>query len=217
MTHRLVKELEKIKKRILLLASMIEERVRMAGQAVEKMNSELVNKIIKTDYEIDEMEVEIEEECLKILALYQPVAADLRFLIAVIKINNELERIGDEAVNIAQRVKTIIKKGISDYSFDYTDMFAKAQIMLKKSLDSLVNLDIDLSLKVRLMDDDVDALRIEAYNAVKEVIIKHPEQIDGLINMFLISRHIERIADHSTNIAEEVVYMIQGEIIRHEE
>jgi phosphate transport system protein len=209
------RELEKIKKQILSLGAMVEERVRMALNAVDANDAELAHKIIKTDYEIDEMEVEIEEECLKVLALHQPVAVDLRFLIAVIKINNDLERIGDQAVNIAERVDVIAKRDLSDLFFDYSAMGEKAQNMLKTSLDALVNMDYDLAFNVVMMDDEVDHIKSEAYDRIKQAMSKHPDKIGYLINLLLISRHIERIADHATNIAEEVIYMIEGEIIRH--
>ena len=150
MTKHFQRELEKIKKKILSLGAMVEERVRMAIQAIEEFDGEIAKKIILSDHEIDEMEVEVEEECLKVMALHQPVAVDLRFLVAVIKINNDLERIGDQAVNIAQRVKTITKKERFDFVFDYSVMAEKAEAMLKMSLDALVNLDDDLALKVLL-------------------------------------------------------------------
>ena len=123
------RELEKIKNQILSLGALAEESVRMALKAVDTNDAGLAQQIINTDYEIDEMEVEIEEECLKVLALHQPVAVDLRFLIAVIKINNDLERIGDQAVNIAERVDAIAKRDLSDLFFDYTSMDEKAQNM----------------------------------------------------------------------------------------
>ena len=209
------RELEKIKKQILSLGAMVEERVRMALQAVETNDGDLAQKIIKTDYEIDETEVEIEEECLKVLALHQPVAVDLRFLIAVIKINNDLERIGDQAVNIAERVDVIAKRDLSDFFFDYSSMGEKAQRMLKMSLDSLVNMDYDQAFDVVMMDDSVDEIKSDAYDRIKKAMSEHPDKIGYLINLLLISRHIERLADHTTNIAEEVIYMIEGEIIRH--
>ena len=209
------RELEKIKKQILSLGALVEDRVRMALNAVDDNDAELAHEIIKADYEIDEMEVEIEEECLKVLALHQPVAVDLRFLIAVIKINNDLERIGDQAVNIAERVDVIAKRDLSDFFFDYTAMGEKAEKMLKMSLDALVNMDYDLAFKVVLMDDEVDRIKREAYDRIKQAMSEHPDKIGYLINLLLISRHIERLADHTTNIAEEVIYMIEGEIIRH--
>ncbi len=215
MTKHFQRELEKIKKKILSLGAMVEERVRMAIQAIEEFDGEIAKKIILSDHEIDEMEVEVEEECLKVMALHQPVAVDLRFLVAVIKINNDLERIGDQAVNIAQRVNTITKKERSDFVFDYSLMAEKAEAMLRMSLDALVNLDDDLAFKVLLLDDEVDAINKEAYNLIKRAISENPDNVSYLINLLLISRHLERLADHATNIAEEVIYMIEGEIVRH--
>ena len=209
------RELEKIKKKILSLGAMVEERVRIALQAVEANDADLARRIIKTDYEIDETEVEIEEECLKVLALHQPVAVDLRFLIAVIKINNDLERIGDQAVNIAERVGVTAKSDQLEFFFDYSTMGEKVQTMLKMSLDALVNMDYDLAFSVVMMDDEVDAIKAEAYDRVKLAMGEHPDKIGYLINLFLISRHLERLADHATNIAEEVIYLIEGEIVRH--
>ncbi len=215
MTKHFHRELEKIKQRILALGALVEERVQMARTAVDEKDAALAEKIIKNDFEIDEMEVEVEEECLKVLALHQPVAVDLRFLIAVIKINNDLERIGDQAVNIAQRVLTIAKQDIENFVFDYSVMSEKAQVMLKMSLDSLVNLDIDLALKVCTMDDEVDELKDLAYDRIKQAMKSDPNHLGYYINLLLISRHVERLADHSTNIAEEVIYLIEGDIVRH--
>jgi phosphate transport system protein len=161
------------------------------------------------------MEVEVEEECLKVLALHQPVAVDLRFLVAVIKINNDLERIGDQAVNIAQRVRVIAKQDHHEFIFDYAPMAEQVEAMLKMSLDALVNMDVDLALKVVTLDDAVDKIQKDAYDKTKMAMSRHPEDVRYLINLLLISRHLERMADHATNIAEEVIYMIEGEIIRH--
>lgn len=209
------RELENIKKLILSLGAIVEERVRMATKAIEDNDAELAQQIIKSDYEIDEMEVDIEEECLKVLALHQPVAIDLRFIIAVIKINNELERIGDQAVNIAERVGVTAKSEQLEMFFDYSAMGEKAQRMLKMSLDALVKMDYDEAFNVVMMDDEVDALKEQAYDRVKRAMGEHPDKIGYLINLFLISRHLERLADHTTNIAEEVIYLIEGEIVRH--
>ena len=215
MTRHFQKELIKIKKMILSLGAAVEERVQMAKAAIDNRDAQLARKIIKQDFEIDEMEVEVEEECLKVMALHQPVAVDLRFLIAVIKINNDLERIGDQAVNIAERVVFITKQNPPDFVFDYSTMAEKAQIMLKMSLDALVNMDVDLALKVCLLDDEVDDIKVIAYNKIKDVMAQDVENLGYYINLLLISRHLERLADHATNIAEEVIYMIEGEIVRH--
>ena len=215
MPVRLQKELQKLKKRILSLGAMVEERVRMAIKAVETRDEKLAKRIIEMDREIDEIEVEIEEECLKILALHQPVAVDLRFIAAVIKINNDLERIGDQAVNIAERVVSIARRPQVTVPFDYKLMAEKTETMLKESLDALVNLDADLAHKVCLKDDEVDDINREIYDKVKEAIRSHPDRVGYMINLLLVSRHLERIADLTTNIAEEVIYLIEGEISRH--
>jgi phosphate transport system protein len=209
------KELENIKKRIFALGAMVEERVQMAIKAIDTNDADLAQEIIKKDYEIDEIEVEVEEECLKVLALHQPMAIDLRFIVAVIKINAELERIGDQAVNIAERVDVTAKREQLDFYFDYSSMGEKAQAMLKMSLDALIQLDYDLAFKVVIMDDEVDKIKNEAYDKIKKAMGENPDKIGYLINLLLISRHLERLADHATNIAEEVVYLVEGEIIRH--
>jgi phosphate transport system protein len=215
MTKHFRKELEKIKKQLLTLGFMVEELVQMAVQAVENNDTELAQKIIRKDFDIDEKEVEIEEECLKILALHQPVAIDLRFLIAVIKINNDLERIGDQAVNIAERVGVTAKSEQMDFFFDYSSMGEKVLTMLKMSLDALINMNDDVAWQVVHLDDEVDQIQKEAYDRIKSAMGEHPDKIGFLINLLLISRHLERMADHTTNIAEEVIYLIEGEIVRH--
>ncbi|MFH1152904.1 MAG: phosphate signaling complex protein PhoU [Pseudomonadota bacterium] len=217
MAGNLQKEVDKIKKDILCLGAMVEDRFRKATSAVLTNDISLAQWLIDSDIEIDDLEVEVEEECLKILALYQPVAIDLRFLIAVIKINNDLERVADEAVNIAQRIKAISGRNLGDYRFDYTEMTEKAAVMLKTSLDALVQMDSELAQTVRRMDKVVNAMRDEAYDAMKNAINKTPEQAGRIVNRYLISRHLERIGDHATNIAEEVIHMIEGKIVRHDD
>jgi len=215
MTKHFVRELEKLKKKILSLGALVEERVYMTIKAIESRDPDLATQIIRSDHEIDETEVEIEEECLKILALYQPLAIDLRFIVAVIKINNDLERIGDEAVNIAERIQSMAKYQNISFHFDYTEMAEIAAAMLKQSLDALVNLDIDTAFRVITMDDKVDNIQSNAYKQIKQAMREHPKEMTFLLNLYLISRHLERVADHATNIAEEVIYLIEGEIIRH--
>jgi len=215
MPKRLQKDIEKIKKMVLSVGAMVEERLRMSIKAIETWDAGLAEEIIRRDYEIDELEIEVEEECLKILALHQPVAVDLRFLIATIKINSELERIGDEAVNIANRVRNISKRRKLELSFDFSTMAEKAATMLRLSLDALVNLDLDLAFKVLTLDDEVDLMHREIYDRIKEVMSQNPDYVGYLINLYTTSRHLERVGDHSTNIAEEVIYLIEGEIIRH--
>jgi len=215
MTLHFERELEGLKKRILSLGAMVEERVRMAIKAMETRDRKLAKKVIDADDEVDQMEVDVEEECLKILALYQPVAIDLRFIVAVIKINNDLERIGDIAVNIAERAAFLATQIKVDIPFDFAGMAEKTQLMLKKSLDSLVNMDSNLAWEVGAADDEVDAINRDMYLQVQEGIRKDIDRMECLIHLLQVSRHLERIADHATNIAEDVIYMISGEIVRH--
>ena len=215
MPVHLQKELGRLKKQILGLGAMVEERVRMATRAMEQRDATTAERILATDYEIDEREVEVEEECLKILALHQPVAVDLRFITAVVKINNDLERIGDEAVNIARCVAIISRKDPVDALPEFGPMSEKTQAMLESSLDALVNLDLDVAFRVLTLDDEVDHINSRIYDQVKDQIRRTPDRVGTLINLMLISRYLERIADHATNIAEEVIYMIEGEIVRH--
>lgn len=215
MKRHLQVELEKLKKRILLMAGMAEESVQNAVKALKSRDPDLAERTIEGDQAINELEVEIEEECLKIMALHQPVAVDLRFIAAVIKINNDLERVGDMAVNIAERVLIVAKTPPVSLAFDFDAMAAKVEGMLKMSLDSLVNGDVDMAYKVGFMDDAVDTMNHRCYDLVKEAVEREPDRANCLINLLLVSRHLERIADHATNIAEEVIYMIEGEIHRH--
>ena len=215
MSRHLQIELENLKKKLLALAAIIETAVRDATLSIEKRDSELAQKIIDDDINIDHTEVEIEEDCLKVLALHQPVAVDLRFIVAVLKINNDLERIGDLAVNIAERAVFLAGQSKVNISIDLVDMAHNAQSMLKKSIDALINHDAELAHKVCASDDIVDQMNRQMYLKVQEAIVKNPEQISSLIHLLSASRHLERIADHTTNIAEDVIYMIEGQIIRH--
>ncbi len=214
MTGHLPNQIDKLKKEILALGAMVEDRFQKAIFAIQTEDLELSQKIIDTDFEIDEREIEIEEECLKILALYQPVAMDLRFIVAVIKINNDLERIADYASNISIRFKTSFNYH-RKFKYDYTAMADQAAKMLEMSLDALVHMDVDMAYKIRDMDEEVNAMRNDAYASMKKDIRTHPEMVGEIINMYLISRHLERIGDHTKNIAEEVIYLIEGDIIRH--
>ncbi|MDO3377733.1 phosphate signaling complex protein PhoU [Geoalkalibacter halelectricus] len=216
MTLLMLRELDKVKKGLLELCAMVEDSVAKAIQSVERMDVELAREVIAGDDDIDAREVELDEECFKIIALYQPVAVDLRFLVAVMKFNNDLERIADLAANIAERAVALAEiSGVAAAPFDFSEMAHKAQGMLKKSLDALVNLDVDTARRVICMDDEVDALHSNNFQLVKDEIRRRPEHIDALLQYVTVSRHVERIADLSTNIAEEVIYIVEGDIVRH--
>jgi phosphate transport system protein len=216
MSVHLIREITGLKKLILALSALVEENVRQAVRAVAQRDAALAQSVIDGDNLVDQQEVAIEEECLKILALHQPVAHDLRFLVAVLKLNHALERIGDLAVNIAKRAKFLAEQPRLDVPIDFTAIAEKAQAMLHKSLDALINMDINLARQVGVADDEVDALNRETYNHVKSLLRKYPDHIETLIALLNVSRHLERIADHASSIAEDVIYLLEGKIVRHE-
>lgn len=216
MAHQLTfhREIDKVKKKFMILGSMVEDRLQKASLAVQNRDPELLQEIISSDWEIDEMEIEVEEECLKILALHQPVASDLRLLVAIIKINNELERIADNAVNIAKRVQTISKDSSLVFTIDYQPMFGTVLRMFKLSLDSLIMEDAELARRIFLEDEAVNQLRNQAYKDVTQELNKEPGHAKCLVNLYLLARHLERMGDRIKNIAEEVIYLIEGKIVR---
>lgn len=216
MSQHLQKEIEDLKKKILSLSADVEECVKNAVHAVEARDRLLAARVIEGDISVDHAEVAIEEECLKLLALHQPVAIDLRFIICVIKMNNDLERIADLAVNIAERAAFLATRDPVAIPFDFPTMSAKTEEMLRHSLEALINLDAALARRVCAADDDIDTINREMYALVREGILGHPEHIESYIHLLAVSRHLERIADHATNIAEDVIYMIEGEIVRHQ-
>jgi len=215
MSAHLKKEIDNLKKELLTLCGMVEDSFWQAVKSIKTRDVKLAEKVINSDIEIDQMEVKVEENCLKILALHQPVAIDLRFIITALKINNDLERIGDLAVNIAERSQFLSAQKQLDMLFDFEVMAEKTQAMVKKSIDALVNIDCNLASKVCQADDEIDAINREMYDQVKDQIKQTPENIETLIHLLSVSRHLERIADHATNIAEDVIYMVKGEIVRH--
>lgn len=215
MSLHLQREIMSLKKSILTLGGMVEEQVREAVRSFLQRDSKLAASVVESDEEIDRTEVRIEEECLKILALHQPVAVDLRFIVAVLKINNDLERIGDLAVNIAQRAARLAVKPQPCGPFHIPEMADKAQAMLKKSLDALVNSDAKLAREVCEADDEVDDLNRSTLQDVRGCILSDPQTVKDALRYLEVSRHLERTADLATNIAEDVIYMTEGEIIRH--
>ena len=215
MPAHLKKEIDNLKKELLSLCGIVEDSFWQAVKSIKNRDVKLAKKVIDSDIEIDQMEIKVEEDCLKILALHQPVAIDLRFIITVLKINNDLERIGDLAVNIAERSQFLSAQKPIEILFDFETMAEKTQAMVKKSLDAMVNIDCDLASQVCKADDEIDAINRQMYDQVKSQIKQTPENIETLIHLFSVSRHLERIADHATNIAEDVIYMVKGEIVRH--
>jgi phosphate transport system protein len=215
MSRHLVIEIDKLKQSILKIAGVVEEAVLIAVRALEQRDRELAISVIQNDTKVDHMEVEIEEECLKVLALHQPVAFDLRFIVAVMKINNDLERIADLAVNIAERAVFLCTVDPIEIPFDLPGMVEKTVGMLKQSLNALVRLDAGLARAVRLCDDEVDSINRQAYEKVQRRILENPGEMERLIHILSVARHLERIADLATNIGEDVVFLVEGTTIKH--
>lgn len=209
------RQIELLKQKILEVGGLVEEAIANAISAMLNRDAKLATRVISDDSVIDHMEVEVEEDCLKILALYQPVAADLRFVVAILKINNDLERIGDLARNIAKRVNYLSKSDPIELPFSLRDMTTKVQAMVRMSLDALVNGDVGLARQVREEDDAVDNERKKIADHIITLIKKMPERVEYLLKLNSVSKHLERIADMATNIAEDVMYMVEGEIVRH--
>mgnify|MGYP003604019032 FL=1 len=215
MTMHFIREVENLKREILALGGLVEESVQKAIRSVTSNNSELAQEVVRRDDEIDELEVDIEEDCLKILALHQPVAVDLRFIVSVLKINSDLERIGDLSVNIAQRALLLAHEPDFPRPDILSTMAEKARAMLRDSLDALVRWDRALAERVLKSDDDVDAMNRQVYDAIRAELEKGTRDVASNIHMLTVSRATERIADHATNIAEDVLYLIEGTIVRH--
>ena len=215
MAKHLERQIDILKQKILFVGTLVEEAIAKAISALVNRDRNLAKLVIDEDSEIDRMEVDVEEEVLKILALYQPVAADLRFVVAVLKINNDLERMGDLARNIAKRVVFLTNGEEIDLPQDLRPMAAMAQKMVKESLDALVNADTLLARRVRDADDDVDKMRRKVQDFCEKQIAGNPEHTELLMRLLSVSRHLERLGDLATNVAEDVIYMVEGEIVRH--
>jgi phosphate transport system protein len=215
MPEHLKREINKLNKNLLSLSAAVEEQLGAAVQSVTLRDMDLARRVMNGDAAIDQREVDIEEQCLQLLALYQPVATDLRFIMAVFKINSDLERIGDLAVDIAERALMLAKHPPVPYLFDFEEMATLTQEMVRGSLDALITLDVQLARHICASDDNVDNLHRSMYGLIEDGILQDSENIQLYIMYLGISRHLERIADHATNIAEDVIYMVDGDIVRH--
>ncbi len=211
------REIEDLKKNIMSLAMSVESMLKEATQAVENRDSDLAQQIIHKDNDIDSREVEIEEDCLKMFALYQPVANDLRFIVGMLKINNDLERMGDMAVNLSKNAIYM-----SEYSkpelnphFNFEEISTKALEMVRLSLDAMFNQDVKLAVDVCKMDDVLDDMVRNMITYLKNEMTKNPSYIGVLLRYINIFRYFERIGDLATNIAEDTIYMVDGKIVRH--
>ncbi len=215
MSMHIHREIESIKKSILSQGAIVEESVILAVKSLTGKNSELAESVRLQDRIIDQREVDLEEECLKILALHQPVAIDLRFIVAVLKMNNDLERIGDLAVNIAFRAEFLVGFPSFQIPSRLVDMSGKTLEMLGHALDALINLDVKKAHEVCKSDDIVDDYHRDMLDYATRHITESPENSALFVRLYEVSHQLERIADLATNIAEDVIYMVEGRIVRH--
>lgn len=210
----LQRDLDKLRKKILLLGSLVEEMTNHSMLALSGLRRDMIDEVNQLEIQVNEMEVDIEEECLKILALHQPVATDLRFIILVLKVNNDLERMGDQAVNIGNRIKYLADR--VPVNVDFSEMFEVVRQMVRNSLDSLVSLNTDMANEVMKMDDRVDEIHSSMFELMQDYVKQNPENVAEAMSYLTISTNLERIGDLSTNIAEEVIFLEEGEVIRHQ-
>jgi phosphate transport system protein len=209
------REIDNLKKLILSLGALVEEQIQKSIVSLLRRDAELANEVIEKDSEVDNLEIKIEEECLKILALYQPVAQELRFVVTVLKMNNDLERMGDLAVNIAHRSVALADKDRIELISAFQTLAEKTQKMVSRSLDALINTNVKIAKEVMEADDEIDRLNFEFRKKAIEGIKSNPARLEDYLHLRTVSQNLERIADQATNIAEDVVYLCTGEIIRH--
>lgn len=215
MAKHLQRDLDNLQRDLLALSASVEEAVHKAARALQDRDTTLAQQVISGDSQIDREENHVEEECLKILALHQPVAVDLRRIAAALKINSDLERMADLAEDIAERAEQLARLPAIPIPEKLQRMTDLAITMVRQSLDAYVNLDARQARRVCRLDDEVDAFNRDIIAELLQTMRKSPEMVEPGMSLFSATRHIERIADHATNIAEDVVYLVEGEIIRH--
>ena len=216
MSKHLKNDLERLERRLLALGARVEDAVRRSIAALETRRPDLALEVMAGDPEIDREEVELEEECLKALALHQPVANDLRFVAAILKINSDLERIGDLAVNISERSTSLDRALPFPVPEALQPMMEATAGMLRESLDAFVKADAGMARAVMAKDDTVDNYNREIIERMVEQMKADSNLVDDALLFLSASKNLERIADHATNIAEDVVYMVEGDIVRHQ-
>lgn len=215
MSVHLIRDLDNLHRSLMTMCTMVEELIHSAVETLAAPSEQKARELAAQDVKIDDYDVAIEEDCLKILALHQPVATDLRRITTVMKISGELERVADLAVHIAERSSGLTNVGNLPIPSKVHDMAENAVKMLHESIDAYVNLDTKLARKVCRQDDIVDELNRQIIDTIMQLMTQSPQVIEPALHLFSASRHIERVADHATNIAEDVIYLVEGEIVRH--
>ena len=217
MTKHLERDLNQLSDQISDLGALVSESTSKCMVMLQTFDRGIAKEIVETEAEVNTTEVEIEEECLKVLALHQPVAGDLRFLIVVLKVNNDLERMGDQVVNIAERVSFLADKERVVADLDFVAMGDIASRMVNQSVKALVKRDSLMAREVLAMDDDLDAMHARTYRVIQDVMAGNPDIVIPAVSYLTISSNLERLGDLATNIAEEIIFMEEGEVIRHRE
>jgi phosphate transport system protein len=215
MNKHLLRDMEDLHREILSMSAIVEEMIDKAAQSLRGRPGELAAEVAEADKIVDRREVHIEEECLKMLALHQPVAVDLRRIATVLKVNNDLERIADLAVNIAERAHSIDETPNFPIPRKMEEMVTLATQMVRGALDAFVNLDAESARRILPLDDAVDRLNCEIIGELQTIMQSSAKLVPAALHCFSASRHVERIADHATNIAEDVIYLVEGDIVRH--
>jgi phosphate transport system protein len=208
-------ELETLKQTLLAMGGLVEDQIRRVVRSLVERDSDLAQEVIERDREVNTYDVEVDEKCVELLALHQPTAGDLRFITTAMKIVTDLERIGDQAVNIAQRVVELNREPQLKPYIDLPRMADQSQRMVKESLDAFVARDTELARQVCAEDDSVDAFKEQIFRELLTFMMEDPKTIPRAIRLILISRFLERVADHATNIAEMVIYMVESKMVRH--
>jgi phosphate transport system protein len=210
------RDMDRLKKELLHTGGMVEEAIRRATLALHDRRGDVAEEVIAGDAEIDRREVDVEEMALKILALHQPVAVDLRFIAVVMKSNNDLERMADYAVNIAERAAFLVERPPLRLPGRLEEMVEVAMGMVRDSLDSFVNGDAEAAWRIVARDEVVDRYNVEVIEELRRTMEGDPETVERALHLFSVSRYVERIGDLATNIAEDVIYMVEGKIVRHQ-
>jgi phosphate transport system protein len=209
-------ELETLKERLLAMGGLAEERVRMAVRGVADRSTAEIQQVLTGDQPVNDLHIEVDARCFKLLALHQPMAADLRAIVAAVKINTDLERVGDLAVNVAEAGTRYLRHAPVKPLIDIPRMGDIAQLMLRDALDAFVRRDIPLAEAVLAKDDELDGLKTQIFRELLTFMLQDPSTIEPALDLILISRHLERIGDHATNIAEDVIFMVSARDVRHQ-
>ena len=215
MTKHLLRDLENLKRQIQAIGTLVETAIAKATTALLERRADVAAEVLHGDDAIDEREVAVEEDCLKVLALHQPVAIDLRYIVAILKVNNDLERMGDLAVNIAARAEELLEQEPVRLPPKFVTMIETVRRMVHDALAALILSDVGVARRVVAADEVVDQVHRQMFREMTALATREPARLSAAISLLSVSRYLERIADQSTNIAEDVIFLVEGEIVRH--